>query len=452
MSVEFKDIVKWWRANPEIVINEILGDTLWSKQAEIVRSVRDNARTTVRSCSAGGKTRISSRIVLWFLISYYPSTVLTTGRSFRQVKEQLWREIRTGHANTKIPIGGDITQTSLTLADDWFALGFSTDEPDRITGFHNKNVMVVVDEASGIPDEVYGAIENPLAAGNTKLLLLGNPTQSVGKFRDSFNSSIYNSIHISAFDTPSFTGEGDFPFLIRKQYVEQKQKEWGEDNPLYEVFILGNFPSGESDRLIPFGLAEAAIHNDIKPDDKDAIAIGVDLSRMGEDECVLYVRHGSKVIRWKTWRKARTEVSVAKIKDEIEWVKTTYTCDPEAVNVDEGYNPGVVDGLKKDGFKVTPISFQGKAKDDKRFANVRAEMFWTLAERFKEGNIQIPNDKTLLKQITDIKLKDPTRVDQILIESKEQMKSRHLKSPDRADALALCFMNPVRLRPSIRWI
>lgn len=434
------DVIDTFQADPVFFIKEILGISPWSKQAEIAESVRDNSKTAVRSASAVGKTTIAACIALWFSVAFRPATVLTTGRSFRQVKEQLWREIRARHAQAKIPIGGEITQTSLTLAEDWFALGFSTDEPDRITGFHNKHVLVIIDEASGVSDEVYGAIENPLAAGFTRLLLLGNPTQSFGKFRDSFASSIYNTFHISAFDTPAFNGEdGDFSFLISKDYVEQKREEWGEDSPLYEVYIKGDFPSGEGDRLISFGLAELATNREIIPDEDDEIAVGVDLARMGDNECVLYIRQGDKVIRWKTWRKTKTEGTIGHIVHELSWVKEKFGRLPDAVNIDEGYNPGVIDGLRADGHKINAINFQGAAHNSKRFANIRAEMYWGLADKFKAESIQIPNDKILLKQITDIKLRDPTRVDQILIESKEAMKQRGLKSPDRADALALAF-------------
>jgi len=451
METEFElsDIVNWWRANPAIFIKEVLGIDLWSKQVEIAESVRDNPRTSVRSASAVGKTCVSACVVLWFLCSFYPCTVLTTGKSFRQIKEQLWREIRTKHAQAnagKIPIGGNVTQTSLTLADDWFAFGFSTDEPDRITGFHNKHILEIVDEGCGVPDEVYDALENPLAAGYTRQLILGNPTQSVGKFRDSFASKIYKAFSISAFDTPAFTGEGNFPFLISKEYVEQKKREWGEDSPLYEVYILGNFPSGETDRLIPFGLAEAAIFREIKPDKEDVIAIGVDTARFGDDENALYVRKGNKVIDKAVWKKSDTEATIGHI------VHTLREYEGAVVNIDEGYNPGVVDGLRALHFTVNGISFQGKPKNRKLYANVRAEMYWQLAEKFKAGEIQIPNDKILLKQITDIKKRPLNRYDQIIIESKDEMKQRGLKSPDRADALALCFMNPPGREPSIRWI
>lgn len=427
-------------------------------QARIAESVRDNPRTSVRSASAVGKTCLGACIALWFLSAFRPSTVLTTGKSYRQVREQLWREISAKHSQAKIPIGGKIVMSPyprLDLADDWFAIGFATDEAERWTGFHNKYILEIIDEASGIPDDVYGSLENPLASGIiVRQLLLGNPTQSVGKFRDSFASKSYNSFHISAFDTPAFTGEGDYPFLISKEYVEQQKEEWGEDNPLYEVYIKGEFPSGETDRLIPFGLADAAIFNEIKPDKEDVIAFGVDTARFGDDENALYVRKGGKVIDKAFWKKADTEATVGHI---VHIAKKEEYENP-VINVDEGYNPGVVDTLRttlkgiKPGCTVNGVSFQGTARNSKLYANIRAEMFWNLAEYFKARTIQIPNDKTLLKQLTDIKKKPLNRYDQIIIESKDEMKQRGVKSPDRADALALCFMNPVGRQPSIKWI
>lgn len=442
-SNEFNQIIEWWRQEPAIFVKEILQVELWSKQREIIESVRDNPRTIVRSGSAVGKTAVAACTSLWFLACFKPCTVLTTGKSFRQVKEQLWREIRARHAIAKIPLGGEITQTSLTLAENWFALGFSTDEPERITGFHNQNVLVIIDEGCGVNDEVFEAIENPLAAGNTRLLELGNPTQGVGKFRDHCASPTYKSFHISAYDTPNLTGEGTYPSLINKQYVEQKEIDWGKDNPLYEVYILGEFPSGETDRLIPFGLAELATSREIKPE--GVIAIGVDTARFGDDENVLYVRQGNKVIGCKTWRKSDTEGTIGQIVHELKEYK------PQMVNIDEGYNPGVIDALRAQKFNVNGISFGGKAKDTKTFANARAEMFWELAQRFKMGEIQIPNDKVLLKQITDIKKKPLNRFDQIVLESKQEMKQRGLKSPDRADSLALCFYEVPQRRHSPLW-
>jgi len=447
------EVIDWWRQEPVDFIKDILGVNLWSLQKAIVESVRDNARTSVRSCSSAGKTALSACIVLWFLCAFKPSTVLVTGKSYRQIKEQLWREIRTRHAGALRPIGGNITQVGLDLAEDWFALGFSTDEPDRITGFHNQHVLVIMDEASGVSDEVYGAIDNPLSSGWTRLLLLGNPTQSVGKFRDSFASPTYNSFPISAFDTPNFTGEGDgaFSFLISKNYIEEKKEEWGEDNPLYEVYILGNFPSGETDRLIPFGYGEQAVNREIKPHKEEAWAIGLDTARFGDDETVLYTRHGDKVVNSVFMRKKDTEAIIGMVVHEINRLYKEHDAIP-AINVDEGYNPGVVDGLRALRHKVTGVSFQSTARQYKLYANVKAEMFWDLAQKFKEGTIDIPNDKVLLKQVTDIKKKPLDRTDRIIIESKDEMKTRGLKSPDRADALALCFMNPVPRCLSIRWI
>ncbi len=441
-NTEAREYIERLRKDPIRFCKDVLGVELWGKQKEIIESVRDNPRTTVRSCSSGGKTKVAACCVLWFLSCFYPSTVFTTGRSFRQVRDQLWREIRMLHGRSKINIGGELTQTSLTLSPKWFAQGFTTDEPERILGFHNKFVLCIVDEASGIGDEVYAAIENTLSSGETHLLLLGNPTQNIGKFKESFSSPAYNQIHISAFDTPNLTGEGDFPFLISKNYVEDTKKEVGENSPFYEVFIKGNFPQGDTDYLIPFGEAENATQREYLPTKEDIVSAGVDIAREGEDESVIYVRQGNKIIHTKTWRKGKTEVAVTEIVNMIEKYH------PKYVNVDEGYNPGVVDNLHQNKHnEVNGIKFGGSAKNSKYYANARAEMYFELAERFHNNTICIPKDNILLQQVTLIKPKPRNIRDQLVLQAKEEMK----KSPDRADSLALAFYEPLEKSKNPIW-
>ena len=124
--------------------------------------------------------------------------------------------------------------------------------------------------------------------------------------------------------------------------------------------------------------------------------MGVDTARLGEDESVIYVRHGDKVIDHLFWRKGKTEIAVEKIVNMIE------KHHPKYVNIDEGYNPGIVDNLKANGHKeVKGIKFGGRAKNEKYYANARAEMYFELAERFHQGTICIPNDKILLGQLTE---------------------------------------------------
>ena len=114
---------------------EYNGHTVWEKQIEVMQSILDNTHTTVRSGHGVGKSHISARIVIWFLMAFRPSKVITTAPTWNQVENVLWAEINAIYKRSKIPIGGTILKTKLEASDDHFAIGFSTNEPDK----HNDN-------------------------------------------------------------------------------------------------------------------------------------------------------------------------------------------------------------------------------------------------------------------------------------------------------------------------
>ena len=167
-------------------------------------------------------------------MSYDNAIVITTAPSERQVKELLWREIRQLYMPHRDIIGGKLTRTRLDFAPNRYAYGFSTNTEDRFQGFHSGNILVVVDEASGVDEFIYYAISGILTSQNAKLLLIGNPHGLAGTFYDAFhkNRSQYHTVHISAFDTPAFTKAGitaenieniEFPDPVDEDTVDKDQ-------------------------------------------------------------------------------------------------------------------------------------------------------------------------------------------------------------------------------------
>ena len=149
----------WW-------INNVLGDTLWDKQVEIIESVRDNRTTTVKSCHAIGKSFSASRVGLWYLYTHQPSIVLTTAPTARQVRGILWKEIRTCFQRSRFPLGGTCLTQELKLDTNWFMWGFTAPDydPDRFQGFHEINLLVIADESSGVSDEIFEGIDGVLTS------------------------------------------------------------------------------------------------------------------------------------------------------------------------------------------------------------------------------------------------------------------------------------------------
>src|SRR5581483_4456911 len=148
------EVIKDIQENPVYFVEGIFGDTLWQKQQDIINSIRDFKYTTVRSCHGAGKSFIAARIVLWFLYSFANSKVITTAPTFRQVEDILWREIASAMSKKRFSLEGQLNQTSLDLGNDWFALGLSTNEPSRFQGFHATHILLIVDEASGVPQNI----------------------------------------------------------------------------------------------------------------------------------------------------------------------------------------------------------------------------------------------------------------------------------------------------------
>ena len=406
---------------------------------EILNSVRDHPRTAVRSCTTAGKTEIASSIALWFLYCFYPSTVITTAPTFRQVKSIIWKKIRAQHRGARCVLGGDPLETELKLDEKWFAMGISTKEPDRLQGYHNINFLVVIDEAPGVSQDIFDAVENVMASGgNVRILMLGNPSALSGEFHAAFHSKreIYNLIHITAYDTPNVkAGRIIIPGLITSEWIEERRKIWGPESPLFLVKVEGSFPKSETDTLIPVDWVERAVFRLDEVKAQGDAVIGCDPARYGEDETVIAVRRGSKIVKLICYNGMDTMQTVGNI------IQVYNEYRPAKIRVDSiGIGAGVVDRLAEQNYPVEGINVGEVASDSEMFVNLRSELWWKLREELDPNNenaLALPRDDILLGQLTSVKFKVSSTRGKIQIESKEEMKKRGLRSPDRAEAIML---------------
>ena len=201
------ELMERCREDPVFFLREILGVDPWDKQIQIIESVRDNDNTCVASGHGVGKTFVSACTTIWFLCSYYQSRVITTAPTNRQVESILWAEIWNLYKNSRVPLGGKLLKTSLSFEEKWFALGLSTDDPDRFQGHHAENLLLVMDEAPGVDPKIYEAAQGILTSRGAKSLLIGNPTSPSGPFFDCFKNKLWTSFHISCYDSPGITDQ-----------------------------------------------------------------------------------------------------------------------------------------------------------------------------------------------------------------------------------------------------
>jgi hypothetical protein len=173
------------------------------------------------------------------------------------------------------------------------------------------------------------------------------------------------------------------------------------------------------------------------------VVFGCDIARFGGDESCVVARQGKRVMFIESWQGANLMETTGRI------VRLSSSYGPERINVDEvGLGGGVVDRLRELGLPVHGVNAGAASSDPERYVNLRAEMWWTLAERFREGAIDLPPDEVLAGQLTAVRYKYDSR-GRLQIESKDESRKRGVSSPDRAEALMHAYYSPPP-RPVVR--
>lgn len=442
--------------DPVGYVHQQLGEFLWSKQREIAQSVVDNKRTAVKASHAVGKSFLASRLIAWWIAAHPPGEafVVSTAPTFAQVRGILWREIgkavRKAEANGH-PVPGRVNQTEWLLGNELVGYGRKPGDHDEhsFQGIHAKYVLVVIDEACGVPRQLWTAVEAITTGSECRILAIGNPDDPATEFGEVCKpGSVWNAISVPAACTPNFTGE-DVPakvaeLLVEPQWVEDLKASRGESSPEYVSKVLAEFPDSSTDTLIPYGQIVRAQERELAPGPQ--VELGVDVARYGTDETVIYRRLGPVARLHGVFGQQPTTETTGRV---IAAMRETHAVLAKVDGV--GVGGGVVDQLVEHGWAVADMQAGQRALDPETFLNARAEWYWGLRQRFEAGDIDLdPDDGELAAQLSQIKYKYTSR-GQLQIESKDDMKKRGLSSPDRADALMLAFAH-VDLEPEAVWV
>jgi len=444
VSQSAADVIRGIRSHPVEFCDKLLGFHCWSKQREIIESVRDNRRTAVRSGHGSGKTAIAARTVLWFLAAYPRSVVVTTAPTWVQVEKQLWREIAKAHELAGGFYDGTILKTELSLGPDWYAIGLSTDTPERFSGFHSAHMLLVVDEASGVKDEIFEAGEGFLTSEDARILLIGNPTQLSGQFHRAFHreASLWNRIAVSTLDTPAYTGE-EVPedvaaHLPHADWADQMAKQYGAESAMYAIRVLGEFASRSDDAVCFVGDVERAQLATFKP--SGPLVVSCDVSYYGDDETVIAVRDGDRVrIAQAYTGKDTTETAGIVASVAVDALEHSEQHEAHIVIDEIGFGAGVLDVLRRDSrFHVHGFHAARAARHPDKFPLRRDEMWFNFSQRLRDDTVDLDPDAQLLEDLVapvySFDLRGRRKV-----ERKEDTKKRLGRSPDRADAVLMAF-------------
>lgn len=485
-QIQFRLSNPWmkYQGDPVGFVERGLGETIWSKQTEILESLHTHKRTTVSACHAPGKTHLAARVVAYWATVYPPGTtkIITTSTTFRQVKNALWPHIRRIQQLHGLP--GYTNPVEWKIGDLGELVAEGIKPPDHqeaaLNGYHSPNMLIVVDEAGGISPSFGRDLEALTTGMNTRMLILGNPPVDAERtwFEGICNSPNYNHIEISAFDTPNFTGEeteqcracpeGVPPHpvadhLVDRDWVRGLAEEFGEDSPFYMARVLAKFPKDNTAKTLPMSWLELAHKNEIETGG-EPITLGVDIAADGGDEFVIAKADGWRVtVEYaKAGQDNESSVVVAgKIKEHIDAAEALHAergiTVPVRVKIDSiGVGWGIVGLLKewkregKFAAEIVGVNVAEKARESKKFASSRSEMWWNFRKLIQPDS----SNEGIQDLWLDISMKELAQLNgpqyasnssgQIVVESKKEMKKRGLHSPDRAEAMLLAVYEPAK--------
>lgn len=428
-------------------IENVGGVTLWSLQREIVRSVFTNRYTAVPACHGPGKSFVAAWIAAAWIACNEPGEafVLSTAPSWPQVKTILWRQLRRAHARAgldgRINLNAEWIMPMPDGGEETVAIGRkpADHDVDGFQGIHAKKVLVILDEACGIPTSLWTGVYSVVTTPGSAVLAIGNPDFTGNEFeRVVTNDPAWNVIPIPYSATPAATGEKVPPELldelVNEGWVEEARARWGERSPIYASKVEARFPERNenavySTEAIQTGVAGA----EPGPDDARIVALSVDVAREGDDETVAYtIDHAGRAEHLFTIPSNTLTELAGRI---VRWWKEH----PAAlVIVDaDGLGAGVYDILKEQRVKVRGFRASKPARDEEQYVNARAEGHHQLNYALESGRISVVDPMGIVRgeMVTVRRIIDSKG--RLGVESKKDAAKRGVKSPNHVDALMM---------------
>lgn len=439
-----RERISEWRTQPLLFVKQALKAEPDNWQRNILYDLSTRDRIAIRSGHGPGKSALLSWAILWFLVTHFPAKIPVTGSNFDQLRKTLWSELSLWLGRMPEVLRGQWVYSAESLAyrrapEESFAVlrTASKERAQGLAGFHARHVMVVVDEASAVANEIFTVLRGALTTEGAKLLIAGNPVLREGDFFDAFHKQrqFYKTHHISSIDSPR----------VSRAWIQEQADYYGEDSNVYRVRVLGEFPLQDWDGVIPLPLLEAAAAREIAAIDI-APVWGIDVARYGSDRSAIAKRQGNVQLEPV---KHRSGLDTEQLAGWImqEWLETPRQLRPDRINIDViGIGAGVYDRLARERrfqelgpTTIASVNVAEMPSGRERFERLRDELWWTCREWLEARDCRLcPEDQALIGELAGPKY-EPRPNGKLRVESKDDMKKRGLRSPDLADAWVHTF-------------
>jgi phage terminase large subunit len=393
---------------------------------------RGERRISVRAGHGVGKSTACSWALIWHMTTRYPQKSVVTAPTSAQLFDALYSELKTWI--NKLP---PVLRESFEVFSDRVVLKgapessfisartSSTERPEALAGVHSEHVLLVVDEASAVPEQVFEAAAGSMSGHSASTILISNPTRNSGLFYKTHHdlASDWYRMHVSCLNIP----------LVSADFVQQIKATYGEDSNAFRIRVLGEFALADDDTLIPAELVDGAIGRDIVAGANDPLVYGLDVARFGTDRTALVKRKGNVVLDVKSWGGLDTMQVVGAIVNEMK------IDNPDEICVDTiGLGSGVADRLREMGYNVRDVNVAEASAMNPNANKLRDELWLSVKDWLTTRAVKLPADDQLRHELVAPRYSF-TSSGKVQVESKDSMRKRRMRSPDLADALCLTF-------------
>lgn len=443
--------------DPVVWAKRTLNIDLWSKQREILRLLEVVPKLAVPSCHDAGKSFIASLATARWLAKWPPGTarVVTTAPTNTQVRAILWNEINALHARSEGRLPGRVNQTEWWIGAWQAGLGRKPSDyaPETFQGLHAEHILIILDEAGAIPNELWTGVDTLATNAGATILAIGNPDDPQAEFKDVCQGAPENGwavVRIPAWETPNLSGEPVTPklrnVLLTKEWVEDKRTKWGEDDPRWSSKVAAEFPEESGMTVVRLADVQLAQRGeDLATGTRwpAQIQLGVDIAASDEgDRTIVRERRGNVIgRRWSVQSSEPEDISDLIVEAIDESGATLVHVD--ATGVGFGFLGDI--RRRRPGIAVLPFVAAAQARDRVQFENRRAEAHWTLRERLRRRELDLsmmddPDDANTVGEMLIVRYK--IKKGKIIVEAKDELRRRLGKSPDDSDAVILCVEPP----------
>lgn len=432
----WEQFIEKYAGDPVLFAREVLKFAPTDWQRETLSAIQSGeTRLSIRSGHGVGKSSLVAVVLTWKMCTVYPLKAIVTAPTHAQAFDAVFAETKSmfnrlpAAVQRLFNVKSDRIELKSAPAEQFISCRVAARErPEALAGVHAKNVVICVDEASGVPDELFIAGQGSMSTHGAITLLTGNPTRNTGFFADTHNrfSDEWWTRKVSCLDQPT----------VDPEFVRSMRVQYGDDSTEFRVRCLGEFPLQDADTLISREAVEAATRREVEP--FGAVVWGLDVARKGGDRSVLVKRHGNVVREIRVWKDLDLMALAGAVVNEFESEPQMYL--PAEIMVDAiGMGAGVCDRLVELGLPAISVNVAESAALKGKYGRLRDELWASCRDWFHDRKCKIPPDEKLVNELSSVQY-TYTSSGKLQVESKDQMKRRaNGASPDLADALCLTF-------------